>query len=665
MFNSVTSNRQMNKVKKFFPRVLLAVVIITAVFGPWGAERSYANFLDFFTNPESAFLAMTGSAVNFGLIIFSKAVSISSFFLDYVVKESVTNMEAYTSMAKEGWKVSRDIANLFFIFIILYIAIATILQLSTYGMKDLLVTVIIVALLVNFSLVFTNMIIDASNILASEFYDKVSNITWNQTDSSGNVTSTKSIGMSDAIVKGMKLQTIFDGIKVFEKNNRTYKKVEPEEKWGEHTDTTTGLSYCSTADAVKCPSDIGNKYCCTFVDEKKDIPALEVLTRIAIIGIGGIIFELVTAFVLFAAGILFTVRLVVLLILMVLAPLAFLAMALPALKTYAGQWWQKLFKQSFFAPAYLFMFYLAIKLVAEGNILGKTGASSESIAGSFVDPNASNVSIIFNFVIVIIFMLSCLMIANEMGAKGAGMVQGWGNKARGWATGKASKYSRRGAGAVAEGMLDEKSWINKKTGGWAGRIASFPIIGRGFAKVSSMKKSVDDKQRKEYEKQYDSYSDAGLAALMKDKTIISKTKKDALKNIMDKRAERDKKKKERKEDKARYEKLTKVNELTGKNEVESLEEKVAEDKPKEMDIQLKLSILKQELPSEENLKKQQQHVIELEQIKERREELKDMKEELKKLKDKFDLEDRFKEVEGKIGGGAEEKKKEEAKPKTK
>ncbi|MEK7110876.1 MAG: hypothetical protein AAB867_03415, partial [Patescibacteria group bacterium] len=78
------------------------------------------------------------------------------------------------SMVSIGWGVARDVANLFFIFILLYIAIGFILQLSSYGDKKVLVTLIVVALLINFSLVISQNIINGSNLLANEFYDAIS-----------------------------------------------------------------------------------------------------------------------------------------------------------------------------------------------------------------------------------------------------------------------------------------------------------------------------------------------------------------------------------------------------------------------------------------------------------------------------------------------------------
>jgi hypothetical protein len=105
--------------------------------------------------------------------IVSIFLTISGKILDYTMEKTVSGEFFNISAINTGWAVSRDVANLFFIFILLYIAIATILRLSSYGMKALLAKLVIIALLVNFSLVITKVIIDASNILAREFYSQL------------------------------------------------------------------------------------------------------------------------------------------------------------------------------------------------------------------------------------------------------------------------------------------------------------------------------------------------------------------------------------------------------------------------------------------------------------------------------------------------------------
>ena len=59
-----------------------------------------------------------------------------------------------------------------FILVLLYVAIQTILGLS-HETKTVIINVIIMALLINFSMFFTKVVIDSSNILALVFYNKL------------------------------------------------------------------------------------------------------------------------------------------------------------------------------------------------------------------------------------------------------------------------------------------------------------------------------------------------------------------------------------------------------------------------------------------------------------------------------------------------------------
>ena len=77
------------------------------------------------------------------------------------------------TMIKDGWTLVRDLLNLVFIFILLFAAISTILQYGNMDIKKILPSLIVVALLVNFSMMITKMVIDASHIFAWEFYNQI------------------------------------------------------------------------------------------------------------------------------------------------------------------------------------------------------------------------------------------------------------------------------------------------------------------------------------------------------------------------------------------------------------------------------------------------------------------------------------------------------------
>jgi len=77
------------------------------------------------------------------------------------------------TFVEQGWKIARDIANIMFIFILLWVGIGTILGNHNVNAKNTIKNVILVALLLNFSLFFARVVIDASNILGGVFYNNI------------------------------------------------------------------------------------------------------------------------------------------------------------------------------------------------------------------------------------------------------------------------------------------------------------------------------------------------------------------------------------------------------------------------------------------------------------------------------------------------------------
>ena len=111
---------------------------------------------------------------------------------------------------KEVWGVFRDIINMMFIFVLLYSAITTILQISKESWKKTVASVIVAALLINFSLFFTKVMIDSSNYFAVTIYNQIKTGT-NTSSISGAIaqklqlaelmTSVENLGKGDAYGK--------------------------------------------------------------------------------------------------------------------------------------------------------------------------------------------------------------------------------------------------------------------------------------------------------------------------------------------------------------------------------------------------------------------------------------------------------------------------------
>jgi len=137
------------------------------------------------SDPDTAKVTACSPWLNFlttrcwGTLMISLAgliVKIGGVFLNFSIDVSVLKMSGIVKdlgAINAAWKVFRDLANMFFIFILIYIAISTILGAASGQTRKMLVSVILVALFINFSLFATKVVIDASNIVTVQFYNSI------------------------------------------------------------------------------------------------------------------------------------------------------------------------------------------------------------------------------------------------------------------------------------------------------------------------------------------------------------------------------------------------------------------------------------------------------------------------------------------------------------
>lgn len=314
------------------------------------------------------------------------------------------NSNVYTqSFADAGWKAARDLVNIFFIFVLLAIAIATILQIEQYGAKSLLVNVIIVALLINFSLVITKVVIDASNIVALQFYTQSGTPKSGGPDrsymqSAGNTVQERNL--SAAFVAGAAPQAIFMNSSGFDQ----------------------------------------------FVNFRSD----KIAIFIAICLMSAVI-NIILAYALFMAGFIFLGRTIMLIFLMVVAPLAFVAWILPGTKSIAEKWWSELLNQSFVAPVFLFFIYLILRFVTSASFLGALFSESPNAQATIQDILLMT---FLNTAVLSTMLIIAVRIAKKMSGEMGTMAISLGKAATGMVLGGAvgiagRQLVGRGASAIA------------------------------------------------------------------------------------------------------------------------------------------------------------------------------------------------------------------------
>jgi len=95
----------------------------------------------------------------------------------------------HSAVISHGWTVARDVANMFFVVILLIIAFATILRIESYNYKKWLPKLILMAILINFSKTICGLLIDISQVVMLTFVNAFSEI------GAGNLT--KMLGIAD------------------------------------------------------------------------------------------------------------------------------------------------------------------------------------------------------------------------------------------------------------------------------------------------------------------------------------------------------------------------------------------------------------------------------------------------------------------------------------
>lgn len=233
----------------------------------------------------------------------------SGFVFDAMLSLSIDSSFINQSFITSTWGVVRDFSNMLFIFILIYAGVQTILGMGDW--KKTVLMVVVMALLINFSLFFTKVVIDAGNVLAVGIYN----------------------GMGSE--------------KPIANQNFSVARAVPER-------------------------DISGSIAGAFHPEKflkvaGDVSALDatVVFIIAAIvtGYAGYIF--------FQAAILFVRRLVVFWGLMILSPFAFISIALPGKANKFSEWLHELINQTFVVPVFLFLVYIIMRAISAGDgILG-------------------------------------------------------------------------------------------------------------------------------------------------------------------------------------------------------------------------------------------------------------------------------------------------------
>jgi hypothetical protein len=342
----------------------------------------------------------------------------------------------------------RDIANMFFILILVYIALTVMFRADTAETMKRLAWVIVIALIINFSFFFVRVVIDAGNLLAVQFYNAIEAPEFNNKDVSRSVVSGIAAAASTYLGQGnLKdlTSSIMNGIgaqKIL--NTESFSRFQHNANTGFFTELIT-LSFIYIA-------------------------------------LGAILFILAAAF--FTVGIKFIIRTAVLWLVLIAAPIAFIAKTLKQSEGYYKQWQDALIMHVFYPAVFLFIFYILTLFMDElargGTIIEKTFVEASGVNEGLTAlvPIIAIIVVKLGFVIALLYI--GLKASEQIGVMGAQLA----NKIAGKVPfmGGLKSYGRLGGLAYQRTLGAFGSGVGK--GLSQTRLGNTPILGRGLRNVS-------------------------------------------------------------------------------------------------------------------------------------------------------------------------------------
>lgn len=317
---------------------------------------------------------------------------IMGLLMDIILFFSInSNFYQQSGIIELGWEITRDLTNIIFIFALLVVAFKMVLGQDDSNNKSTLMKTILVALVINFSLFISYAIIDASNLLAHTFYNRID---------------------SDVSNFGSRLDS--DGVQ--ETKDQSGINTLDLKKWFEDSGIKKSVS-------LSVASQINPQRIINAAKVNNFIVAFIITTGMGLMNI-------VLIYIFFKVTMVFLGRILGLMLLAIMAPLAMASITIPFLRKqkYVGwdHWFSEITKLSFSAPIFLFFMWLTVSFVSNEGVLATI---------SRPDPNASWLITILNTYILLFLIAGLLLFTKKITEDMAGDMGNMASKAIGQAAG--------------------------------------------------------------------------------------------------------------------------------------------------------------------------------------------------------------------------------------
>ncbi len=304
---------------------------------------------------------LTGWILGLSAVLFNYA-------LDLTVSGFDSTIYANTRVGIEAvWTTFRDIANILIIGMFTFIALSMILGIEKFNARQAVAHVLVIAVLINFSLLFTRLIITSSNFVAIQFY----NAALVGTAPAGVVESATSFGKYQVGISGRFAQLM--GVTSFAETDKAL--------WKTATATDSGWTTL-------------------------------------LLGIVSAVLFLVTALFFFYASFLLIARAILFIILLITSSLAFASYLIPGANMGGfgwSQWWNALLKNAVFGPLLLIMLWATIQL---GEGVAKINSGNGKLGDLLSNASSQGgINALFGYLMILGMLYASIKIATSFSTK--------------------------------------------------------------------------------------------------------------------------------------------------------------------------------------------------------------------------------------------------------
>jgi len=404
------------------------------------------------------------------------ATLIFGMTLDLTLRPDLVNVK---EAATVPWGIVRDFANLIIVFSLLIIAFGFILDIESFDAKKSFFYFIIIALIVNYSMLFTGALYDFSNFLISVIYQGLNVVSLSNVFSNFSKIAPTDFANPQYLTETFLASVLEDYKTIYNTPNapaadtqviiNAFKKFKEQIKESQTTAEMTG--------------------------------AIEIIANATLNLVMLFIFSSSLIAIFLALSFIFVLRIAYFIFLIGISPLAFAFLILPWTRSYYKKWGSTLITWTILPVLVLFFVYIALLV---GETLGCLGRPETCTASSTIPLTVTSPYVAFQNIFLVVLIFLAISFAKNLSSQAVdvGMTVGkWFTKFLGRT---APSYAARWVGAKTMGRTF-KNWGNRAEA----RFGKDSIITKGIRAITSPVTKEYDRQIgnkiSAIEKSYDEY----------------------------------------------------------------------------------------------------------------------------------------------------------------